>query len=318
MDRRRFLKNCLGSGFGYSLLQPAVVDGRQSVPLLLELISDGLKRINDDIPLKTLPDFLYRSLNQFPDISWENIFASSERVGIKVSCLPGEKFSTSVNLVRAIVSCLKRAGIKSENIIIWERTIRELRKGGFSPESFDCRVIGTDELQGNGYYNNISIHKSIGSCFSRVLGDVDGLISVPILKDHDLSGVSIGMKNFYGAIHNPNKFHANNCNPYIADLCSHPLIRNKLRLVICDASRIQYHNGPAYSPRYVIEYGKLLISTDPVALDYHGWQIIEEQRRRFKLPGLGDENRSPGYILTAQKNGLGNTLADLRVIKQAK
>jgi hypothetical protein len=113
------------------------------------------------------------------------------------------------------------------------------------------------------------------------------------------------MKNFYGAIHNPNKFHGNRCDPFVADLCSHPLIRGKLRLTVCDASRIQIHNGPAFFPRHAREYGGVLVGFDPVALDRTGWRIIEDERRRAGMPSLRDEGREPTYISSAQRLGLG-------------
>jgi len=126
-----------------------------------------------------------------------------------------------------------------------------------------------------------------------------------VLKDHDIAGVSIGLKNFYGAIYNPNKFHGNNCDPYAADLCTHPLIKDKLRLTLCDASRIQVNNGPAFYPKYALEYGGILVSLDPVALDYTGWQIIEQYRKELKLKNLKECDREPRYILTAAKLKLG-------------
>jgi len=39
------------------------------------------------------------------------------------------------------------------------------------------------------------------------------LINLPVLKDHDGAGVTIGLKNMYGVIHNPNKYHPNGCTP---------------------------------------------------------------------------------------------------------
>ena len=81
------------------------------------------------------------------------------------------------------------------------------------------------------------------------------IINVPVLKDHDLAGVTMAMKNFYGAIHNPNKYHDNNCNPYIAELNTSPIIKDKTRLIVCDALLAQYNGGPAFKPQYTWNYG---------------------------------------------------------------
>jgi hypothetical protein len=71
------------------------------------------------------------------------------------------------------------------------------------------------------------------------------LISFGVVKDHDLSGVSAGIKNWYGVIHNPNKYHGSNCNPYLADVVRHPFIASKLRLTLLDGVEGQCQGGPA-------------------------------------------------------------------------
>ena len=71
-----------------------------------------------------------------------------------------------------------------------------------------------------------------------------------VLKDHDGAGVTIALKNMYGVIHNPNKYHPNGCNPYIADLNMLPEIRSRMRLTICDATTACYEGGPGYKPEY--------------------------------------------------------------------
>lgn len=49
----------------------------------------------------------------------------------------------------------------------------------------------------------------------------------------------------------------------------------------------------------------MIIGADPVAIDYLGWQIIEEQRKVLGLPTLTEQGRPPKYIETAAKIGLG-------------
>ena len=210
----------------------------------------------------------------------------------------------------AIVEGLLSAGVSGSNIFIWERMNRELTRAGFSITRNGLNIFGTDDLPGGGYSMDIEFSGSVGTCFSQIIKNVDALINVPVLKDHDIAGVTIGMKNFFGAIYNPNKFHGSGCNPYIADLVNHPLIKNKLRLTVCDASRVQVHNGPAFYPRYAREYGGILVSRDPVALDYTGWQIIEKLRKEFNLKSLKESGREPLYIKTAEKLKLGKARKD--------
>jgi len=50
----------------------------------------------------------------------------------------------------------------------------------------------------------------------------------------------------------------------------------------------------------------ILVSQDPVALDYIGWQIIEKRRMEIGLKPLKAVGREPKYILTAARLKLGN------------
>jgi uncharacterized protein (DUF362 family) len=273
--------------------------------------SEKLKRVNHQLSKENAAHFLDLALvkitgHSSPAAAWRSLFSPGESIGIKLSCLPGKPLSSGHGLVMAIVQGLKAAGLKEKNIYIWERTNRELERAGFAISRSGLKIEGTDAYLGDGYSDNIEFAGSVGTRFSRIMEKVDALINVPVLKDHDLAGVSISMKNFYGAIYNPNKFHRNNCDPYVAELSTHPMIKDKLRLIVCDASRVQVNNGPAFYPKYAWEYGGILVSQDPVALDYIGWQIIEKQRKELGLKPLKAVDREPKYILTAARLKLGN------------
>jgi len=321
ITRREFSKKLLAAaiGLGAPAYLPAAPSppGKESIVALAR--STRLQRVNHQLDKAAAAEYLSRALVRVagapsPTAAWQSLFSAGETVGIKLSCLPGPPLSSSKGLVMAIVDGLLSAGIKETRIYIWDRTGRELENAGFKPSYVGINIVGTDYYINGGYSPNIEISGSVGTCFSKIMETVDALISVPVLKDHDLAGVSIGMKNFYGAIHNPNKYHGNRCDPYVADLCNHPFIKNKWRLTVCDASRVQVHNGPAFSPRYAWEYGGLLVGRDPVALDYVGWQIIEERRKELGLKSLVMENREPTYIMSAAKLNLGN--ADMKFIQK--
>jgi len=236
--------------------------------------------------------------------AWRGLFRSDDVVGIKLNCLAGKPLSPHPGLVLALVRGLRMAGIPPKHVIVWDRSNRELQYAGFRirtrGEGYRC--YGTDRV---GYENQPRILGSIGSCFSNILNEISALINVPVLKDHDLAGASIGMKNFYGAIHNPNKYHDAQCDPYIADLNRHPLIDGKLKLIVCDAALAVFHRGPSFSRRWSWKMNGLLVATDPVALDRVGVEIIEQQRARAGLASLGESGREPRWIDTASTAGLG-------------
>ena len=238
--------------------------------------------------------------------AWGSLFGKKDVVGIKVNSLAGFGLSSHPELVAAIVEGLAGAGISKENMIVWDRAEHELSAAGLTPKMVaGARVLGTDS-RGAGYESDIEFSGEIGSCFSTILSRMcTAIINVPVLKDHDLSGVSLGMKNFYGAIHNPNKYHDNNCDPYIADLNQHPLIAKKLRLVICDGLKGQYHGGPASREQWAWPAGTLLVGTDPVAVDRIGLELIEKKRKEVGMDPLKDIGREAKHIRTAAERGLG-------------
>jgi uncharacterized protein (DUF362 family) len=249
--------------------------------------------------------------------AWKSLFGKKDVVGIKVNCLAGYGLSSHPELVSAIVGGLAEAGVAKENIIIWDRAGHELSAAGFSSKTVaGARTLGTDS-RGAGYEDEIEFSGEIGSCFSTILSRLcTAVINVPVLKDHDLSGVSLGMKNFYGAIHNPNKYHDDNCDPYIADLNRHPLIAKKMRLVVCDGLKGQYHGGPASREQWAWPAGTLLVGTDPVAVDRIGLELIENKRKQVGMDPLKEVGREAKHIQTAAQNGLG--VADIARINRVR
>ena len=258
-----------------------------------------------DAILKSITKAIERLTGRKGADSWRAIFQPGDRVAIKVNALGGRGIATRPEVAMAIAAGIQTAGISPEQILIWDRSTDELQTAGFAirERGSGPMCFGTDRL---GYESVPSVHGTIGSCFSRILTRwATALVVVPVLKDHDLSGVSLSMKNLFGLIHNPNKYHDSACAPYLADLLGHPEVRRRMRLVVCDGLRAQCHGGPSHAPKWSWPYGGLLIGTDPVAVDRIGAQIIEERRRTLGLPSLTEEGRPAVHITLAQEKGLG-------------
>ncbi len=222
------------------------------------------------------------------------LFKPTDTVGIKLNCLAGRGMSPRPELVEALATLLGNAGLARHRIIVFERSTRELRRAGFLPGDHDTyRCLAID----NDYDAEPSTSGSIGSCFARLASTTcTALVSFGVVKDHDLAGISAGAKNWYGIIHNPNKYHDSNCDPYLADLLRHPLVRDKVRLTILDGVTAQCHGGPAYRPDATWPLGVVAASTDLLAADAWAWRVIDAERTR---------RRPPRWLATAHQYGLG-------------
>jgi hypothetical protein len=242
-----------------------------------------------------------------PREAWRRLFRSDDVVAVKVNSLGGRNLSPGYPLVRAIVRGLGLAGVPENQVIVWDRSSRELQRAGYPVNTSGpgVRIFGTDALQ-NGYESEIDHAMTVGSCFSRILTRYcTAVVNVGVLKDHDMAGISVLLKNFYGAIHNPNKYHDNNCSPYVAHLNTYRSIRQKVRLHVVDAPNGQYHGGPAFRSSRTWPFHGLILALDSVAADRIALGHIERQRKQAGLKSLAVEKRYPAWLDIAAQLGLG-------------
>ncbi|HVN75844.1 MAG TPA: DUF362 domain-containing protein [Thermoanaerobaculaceae bacterium] len=245
----------------------------------------------------------------------ESLFAAGDTVGVKVNALGGRMLSPRVEVVSALAALLRERGIPPHRIVVFDRSSRELARAGFPVrrDGGDFLCYGID----NDYEREPSTSGEIGSCFARLVSSTcSALISLGVVKDHDLAGVSAGLKNLYGLIHNPNKYHDHNCDPYVADVLNHPFVKGKLRLVVLDGVTAQCHGGPAYRPDAVWPLGTIAASADVLAADAWAWKAIDAERARRGLPSLERAGRPPRFLATAERYGLG--VGDPRAIAEAR
>jgi uncharacterized protein (DUF362 family) len=309
-NRRDFLKKCfagaavLGASGRTGLLAAAEQEAalaKSRVVIARDALLRGAGATVDSRRMGSLLDRAMQALydRDNPIEAWTKLVRPGEMVGLKVNTLGGRGLSSNLQLVEGICERLQEAGIKASDIVVWDRDSDEMEHVGFHVSTGGNRVqcFGTDRVD---YEQELVTHGSVGSRLSKILTQrCNVLINVPVLKDHDGAGVTIALKNMYGVIHNPNKYHPNGCNPYIADLNMLPEIRTRMRLTICDATTACFEGGPGYKPEYSWKNNAVIVSQDPVALDYTGWQVIERKRTEKGLKTLEGDKRAPHYIATA-------------------
>jgi uncharacterized protein (DUF362 family) len=242
------------------------------------------------------------------------LFRPDDRIALKVNTLAGPGMSTSVDVVDALVAELKAAGLGRRGIVVFDRLTSELADVGYPTSGRaerDYRCSGTDDA---GYTTELHVSGRVGSLLSRHLVQADALISVGVVKDHDLAGIGGCTKNLFGVIHNPNRYHDNHCDPYLADVLELDEVRRKLKLAVADGMTAEWHGGPALVRANTWPLGTVLASTDVIALDAVLNEIIEAKRREKGLPSLVEVGRPPRWLQTAADRGLG--VADLARIRR--
>jgi hypothetical protein len=107
------------------------------------------------------------------------------------------------------------------------------------------------------------------------------LIAMPALKAHWLTGLGAAMKIYIMYSGRPSSYHNEN-NANLAETWLLPDVKGKTKLVLLDALRPLCDKGPQPDPRYLWDYKGLVASTDPVAVDAVGLQIVMEKRKALR------------------------------------
>lgn len=250
--------------------------------------------------------------------AWRTFFTPEDVVGIKINPIAGVKLSTRPEVVNAIITGLRAAGVKDNNIIIWDRFSYHLIKAGFplNQGSSGIRCYGSEPTVGYDkgiYYESLdddyALRQDDGSrsLFSSIVTKhVTAIINVPVMKNHGIAGVTLCLKNLaFGAINNTQRFHPSPyfCDPATAEVCSHPILKDKVRLHIVDALQACFEGGPAGMKTWNMwNEERLFFGTDPVAIDRIGLEIIDRKRKENNCVSVFNKAK---HIATAGKKGLG-------------
>jgi hypothetical protein len=107
------------------------------------------------------------------------------------------------------------------------------------------------------------------------------LIALPALKAHWLTGLGAAMKLYIMYSGDPRKYHDAN-NASLGETWLLPDVKGKTKLVLLDALRPLCDKGPQPDPRFMWDYKGLMASTDPVAIDAVGLEIVMAKRKALR------------------------------------
>lgn len=200
--------------------------------------------------------------------------------------------TTHPEVLKAVVELCQEAGAKQVRIV--DHTIHDARQcfalsgaGMIAKETGAELVFPRSTLM-----RDIKIGGSrldSWAVFTPVL-EADVLINLPIAKHHSLSTLTLGMKNWIGAVGGSRWSLHQDIHQTIVDLAQF----FKPTVTLVDAVRIMTANGPSGgSTADVQTKNTLILSNDPVAADAVGAMLF------------GRKPEEIGFIRIAQKQGLG-------------
>ncbi len=251
---------------------------------------------------------------------WRHFFEPGDVVGIKVVPNGQPHAHSSFEIVLEVIEKLKAAGVKTNDIFVYDRYRGEFMDAGYHkvlpdgvhwggldpvynqfqldfPELAHDPVAGFDHdafvwmdlvPYGDDPKDESKYRSHLGKLVSRTLNKI---VAIPVLKDHGSAGVTGALKNMsHGSVNNVARSHSNTftnvCNQFIPQVVSHPIIRQKFVLQIMDGIRGVYQGGPfaRENGKWTWENNAIFFATDPVALDHVEWDTIDAQRLKMKLP----------------------------------
>jgi uncharacterized protein (DUF362 family) len=224
--------------------------------------------------------------------AWFPFFGPGDVIGMKINAISFKGLTNTPlashypALTNAIISSCAEAGIEEKQFVIWDRSDSELVNLGFtlSNDADRLRIFGTYKhhrgTDGIGFHPQQHPAGKKLTRVSRILSEIcTAMINVPVLKPHTLAGITSALKNYFGTIDNPSSFHSGACtDPGIPEINAIPIIREKERLIICNALQAIYRGGISWKPANAWPYGGIILGTDPVAVDRVCLKIVNEKR----------------------------------------
>lgn len=254
-----------------------------------------------------------------PRDAWHKLLKKNDVVGIKFNQVGAALLATTQAMARQLVrSLVQTAEIEPGRIMLIEvdTVTRQAVESALSDE------LGVEVKTRPPVFGFAGPETSFGSGseqLAALLQDVTALINVPFIKTHNIAGMTGCLKNLsHALVRRPARYHGNQCAPYVGDILALPQIRSRMRLHVANALRIVFDGGPDPARDTVFEHRSLLISTDPVAVDAVGTDLINEHRTSIKRPPIGDALGRIAHLHAAARRGLGTDDQDYIDLKNLK
>jgi len=240
--------------------------------------------------------------------AWRRFVSPGERIGIKFNPVGHRISGVTWDVIAAVVEGMEAAGIPRKDMLVWHRFNDEHAQtyipekahpgveayllnwfivkdgkntpGGF--ERWDTEVFYEADISLPDEQNYLEemFHGGDKSYYPKILtrpgkeGGLDKVINIPVCKHHGVPFITMALKNLaFGSITNCPRGHYF-IERFIPEICAFPPLRDKVVLNIMDGLRAQYDRGPVPAPQFVWPLERLYVSTDPVAMDSVGFDLL--------------------------------------------
>ncbi|HQT93541.1 MAG TPA: DUF362 domain-containing protein, partial [Thermoanaerobaculaceae bacterium] len=232
-----------------------------------------------------------------PAAAWRRFVKPGMRVGLKINLLGRPLVYTAPEVTDAVAGGVISAGVKPGDVIVWDRW-----RDHFGPTRYKFgKGRHGESIEAGGRYDAARMLKgSKGTApVDTIAADrTDATISLPVLKDHGTSGVTLALKNVaFGCYSHYRSAHDNNCDPFIAEAYGHFVTLTRVPLIVLDATEACFDGGPRPADRGRLwRANAVYVASDPVALDVVGRKVIMAKRAEKRL---SDTTRQSRHIETA-------------------
>ncbi len=213
---------------------------------------------------------------------WRNIASPNDRVGIMLDL---DTPPASIETVNAIIDGLVSSGVSQDNIIVFAADEAQLFRAGIAlnPTGRGVRTMGAES---EGFREGLS----------RIIRDYsDVIINVARLRADEKLGMKGCVANNLTLVPLVDQLRLLKDEASLPEPAANPLVRHKTSLCVLEAYQpILRDTDEDFPPMW--EYRGLILSTDPVAADVVGLQIL--QAKYDATEGSSDwEGAKPSHAL---------------------
>jgi len=225
----------------------------------------------------------------------QKLFKRNDVIGLKFNRCDGQDLAENKPLAEVLVKMFEDAGFGRGQLVLMQLDHPDLIRSGVQAAPYGWTERQYDLAGGS-------------DALAGVVEKVTAMVNIPQLRAEPISGMAGCLHNLaFDLTKHPGRFFGQDVDAFIADVCALPIVGGKVRLNVVNALNLLIRcDLPVLDERSVIHgYGGLLFSTDMVAADAVGLEILDRARASRKLPPLTGDRDVLGQLVRASKRGLG-------------